>query len=65
MVRNFDYCNTNVVITEHLQTLLTTTVHHHTCVIFTLHEQYLIDQRFTTWGTCTPRGTFAYQKGYI
>jgi len=20
---------------------------------------------FPTWGTCTPRGTFAYPKGYI
>jgi len=24
-----------------------------------------IDQGFPTWGTCTPRGTFAYPKGYI
>jgi len=22
-------------------------------------------QGFPTWGTCTPRGTFAYPKGYI
>jgi len=27
--------------------------------------QTLLGQRFTTWGTCTPRGAFAYLKGYI
>jgi len=26
---------------------------------------HYIDQGFPTWGTCTPRGTFAYPKGYI
>jgi len=24
-----------------------------------------VDQRFPTWGTCTPRGTFACLQGYI
>jgi len=24
-----------------------------------------LDQVFPTWGTCTPRATFAYPKGYI
>jgi len=24
-----------------------------------------LKQRFPTWGACTPRGTFAYLKGYI
>jgi len=26
---------------------------------------YGLEQGFPTWGTCTPRGTFAYPKGYI
>jgi len=26
---------------------------------------YGVDQEFPTWGTCTPRGTFTYPKGYI
>jgi len=26
---------------------------------------HLLEQGFPTWGTCTPRGTFAYPKGYI
>ena len=25
----------------------------------------VLDQRFPTWGTWTPRGTFACPKGYI
>jgi len=25
----------------------------------------VLDQGFPNWGTCTPRGTFAYLKGYI
>jgi len=25
----------------------------------------LLEQGFPAWGTCTPRGTFAYLKGYI
>jgi len=25
----------------------------------------LLDQGFPTWGTCTPKGTFAYPNGYI
>jgi len=24
-----------------------------------------LEQGFPNWGTCTPRGTFAYLKGYI
>ena len=24
-----------------------------------------VNQWFPTWGTCTPRGTFPYLKGYI
>ena len=24
-----------------------------------------LDQGLVTWGTCTPRGTFAFLKGYI
>jgi len=24
-----------------------------------------LEQGFPTWGACTPRGTFAYLKGYI
>jgi len=24
-----------------------------------------LEQEFPNWGTCTPRGTFAYPKGYI
>jgi len=24
-----------------------------------------LNQGFPTWGTCTPRDTFAYPKGYI
>jgi len=26
---------------------------------------YWLNQRFPTWGTCTPRCTFVYPKGYI
>jgi len=26
---------------------------------------FVLDQGFPTWGTCTHRGTFAYLKGYI
>jgi len=26
---------------------------------------YVVEQGFSTWGTCTPGGTFAYPKGYI
>jgi len=26
---------------------------------------YLLAQRFSTWGTCSPRGTFAYPKRNI
>jgi len=33
--------------------------------IFNLGLCYCLDQGFLTWGTCTPRGTFAYPKGYI
>jgi len=29
---------------------------------FFIHD---LDQSFPTWDTCTPRGTFAYLKGYI
>jgi len=25
----------------------------------------VLAQGFPTWGTCTPRGTFAYPQGYI
>jgi len=25
----------------------------------------MLEQGFPTWGTCTPRGTFAHLKGYI
>jgi len=25
----------------------------------------VVDQGFPNWGICTPRGTFAYRKGYI
>jgi len=32
--------------------------HHHSQELFTV-------QGFPTWGTCTPRGTFAYLQGYI
>jgi len=28
-------------------------------------DLHVIDQGFTTWGTCITRGTFAYLKGYI
>jgi len=28
-------------------------------------ELTLVYQRFPTWGTCTPKGTFAYLKVYI
>jgi len=28
-------------------------------------EEICFGQRFPTWGTCIPRGTFAYLKGYI
>jgi len=27
--------------------------------------QYLLEQGFPTWGTRTPKGTFACVKGYI
>jgi len=27
--------------------------------------KHYVDQGFPNWGTCTPRGTFAYPKGYI
>ena len=26
---------------------------------------FILMQGFPTWGTCTPRGTYAYPKGYI
>jgi len=30
-----------------------------------LKHHVSINQGFPNWGTCTPRGTFAYLKGYI
>jgi len=32
---------------------------------FSPQKAYGIDQRFPAWGTCTPKGTFAYPKRYI
>jgi len=26
---------------------------------------FVLEQRFPTWGTCTPGGAFAYPKGYM
>jgi len=28
-------------------------------------EAHVSERGFPTWGTCTPRGTFAYPTGYI
>jgi len=28
-------------------------------------NSFCLEQGFPTWCTCTPRGTFAYPKGYI
>ena len=33
--------------------------------IYNLKSLYQLNQGFPTWGTCTPRGTFAYLRGYI
>ena len=30
-----------------------------------LNYEIYLEQKFPTWGTCTPRGTFAYPKEYI
>jgi len=39
-------------------------------LFFSSQVQYLqlivtLEQGFPNWGTCTPRGTFTYPKGYI
>ena len=35
------------------------------CTVLLKRLLITLEQRFPTWGTCTPRGTFAYLKGYI